>query len=61
MPACVPGRRGRDTAERTINPLKQNRAVATRCDERAAIFDGTVRVISVRVRLRDPIRSRNSA
>ena len=39
----------------------QNRAVATRYDKRAAIFDGTVQVVSIRIWLRDLIRSTNSA
>ncbi|MFD6953660.1 MULTISPECIES: IS5 family transposase [unclassified Nocardiopsis] len=45
--------RGRHAVERCINLLKQNRAVATRCDKRAAIFDGTVQVASTRIWLRD--------
>src|SRR5699024_6582347 len=44
--------RGRNTVERAINLLKQNRAVATRYDKRAAIFDGTVQVASIRIWLR---------
>jgi hypothetical protein len=53
--------RGRNTVERCINLLKQNRAVATRYDKRAAIFDGTVLVASIRIWLRDLTRSQNSA
>lgn len=35
---------GRNTVERCTNLSEQNRAVATRWEERAAIFDGTVLV-----------------
>jgi transposase len=44
----------RNTVERTINKLKQFRAVATRYDKRAYIFAGTVDVASIRIWLRDP-------
>ena len=53
--------RDRNTVERCINLLKQNRAVATRYDKRAAIFDGTVQVASIRIWLRDLTRPKNSA
>lgn len=53
--------RGRNTVERCINLLKQNRAVATRYDKRATIFDGTVLVASIRIWLRDLTRLKNSA
>ncbi|MFD6949889.1 MULTISPECIES: transposase [unclassified Nocardiopsis] len=53
--------RDRNTVERCINLLKQNRAIATRYDKRAAIFDGTVQVASIRIWLRDLTRSKNSA
>ncbi len=53
--------RDRNTVERAVNLLKQNRAVATRYDKRAAIFDGTVQVASIRIWLRDLTRSKNSA
>ncbi|WP_017615963.1 transposase [Nocardiopsis salina] len=42
--------------ERTTNLLKQNRAVATRYDKRAAIYDGTVQLASIRIWLRDLTR-----
>ena len=45
----------RNTVERTINKLKQFRAVATRYDKRAYIFAGTVDVASIRIWLRDPV------
>lgn len=53
--------RDRNTVERAINLLEQNRAVATRYDKRAAIFDGTVQVSSIRIWLQDLTRSKNSA
>ncbi|MEH6372969.1 transposase [Streptomyces sp. KLMMK] len=63
-PARIPGRRGRPTGfdktickrrnevERTINALKNFRAVATRFDKRAYVFQGTVTVAAIRLRLR---------
>lgn len=51
--------RDRNTVERAINLLKQNRAVATRYDKRAVIFDGTVQVASIRIWLRDLTSSKN--
>ncbi|MFC3522863.1 hypothetical protein ACFONH_26475, partial [Streptomonospora nanhaiensis] len=51
----------RNTVERAINLLKQNRAVATRYDKRAVIFEGTVQVASIRIWLRDLTRSTNTA
>lgn len=41
--------RRRNTVERSVNLLKQNRAVATRHDKRAVVFDGTVLVASIRI------------
>lgn len=38
--------------ERTINALKNSRAVATRFDKRADVFHGTVTVVSIRLWLR---------
>jgi transposase len=38
--------------ERTINALKNFRAVVTRFDKRAYVFHGTVTVASIRLRLR---------
>jgi transposase len=41
--------RDRSTVERAISLLKQNRAVATRYDKRATIFDGIVQVAPIRI------------
>ncbi|WP_440081665.1 transposase [Streptosporangium sp. LJ11] len=45
----------RNTAERCINKLKGNRAVALRTDKRERIYRGTVDVASIRIWLRDPV------
>ncbi|WP_246430896.1 transposase [Streptomyces rectiverticillatus] len=42
----------RNEVERTINALKYFRAVATRFDKRAYVFQGTVTVAAIRLRLR---------
>lgn len=42
----------RNEVERTINALKNSRAVATRFDKRAYIFHGTVTLASIRLWLR---------
>ncbi|RMI27959.1 IS5/IS1182 family transposase, partial [Streptomyces triticirhizae] len=42
----------RNEVERTINALKNFRAVATRFDERAYVFLGTVTAASIRLWLR---------
>lgn len=42
----------RNEVERTINALKNSRAVATRFDKRAYIFHGTITVAAVRLWLR---------
>ncbi|NGO11303.1 IS5 family transposase [Streptomyces sp. HC44] len=42
----------RNEVERTINGLKNSRAVATRYDKRAYVFHGTVTVASIRLWLR---------
>lgn len=42
-----------------VNAL--NRSVSTHYDKRAAIFDGTMQVASIRIWLRDLTRSKNSA
>ncbi|QTA36621.1 putative transposase [Streptomyces sp. CA-256286] len=44
--------RRRNEVERTINRLKNSRAVATRYDKRAYVFHGTVTAAAVRLRLR---------
>lgn len=45
-------RKRRNEVERTINALKNSRAVATRYDKRAYIFHGTVTVAAIRLWLR---------
>jgi transposase len=45
----------RNTAERCFAKLKQFRAVATRYDKREFIYQGTVDLASIRIRLRDPV------
>jgi transposase len=40
----------RNEVERTINRLKQSRAVATRYDKRAYVFHGTITLVSNRLR-----------
>jgi transposase len=37
------------------NKLKEFRAVATRFDKRAYIYDGTIDVASIMIWLRDPV------
>ncbi|MFE5021639.1 IS5/IS1182 family transposase, partial [Streptomyces sp. NPDC056690] len=44
--------RRRNEVERTINRLKNFRAVATRFDKRAYVFYGTVAVAAIRLWLR---------
>jgi hypothetical protein len=44
----------RNTVERGINKLKVFRAVTTRYDERAHIYQGTMHIASIRIWLRDP-------
>lgn len=39
----------RNEVERTINRLKQSRAVATRYDKRAYVFHGTITLASIRL------------
>ncbi|RCV47644.1 hypothetical protein DEF28_25720, partial [Marinitenerispora sediminis] len=53
--------RDRTTVEHSINLRKQNRAVATGYDTRAAADDATVQGTSIRIRLRDFTRSTNTA
>jgi transposase len=55
-PAFDPGRyKERNTVERCFAKLKQFRAVATRYDKRAFMYQGTVDVASIRIWLRDPV------
>jgi transposase len=42
----------RNEVERTINAIKNFRAVATRFDKRAYVFHGTVTVVAIRLWLR---------
>ena len=42
----------RNEVERTINALKNSRAVATRYDKRAHVFHGTVTLLAIRLWLR---------
>lgn len=44
--------RRRNEVERTINRLKNSRAVATRYDKRAYVFHGTVTAAAIRLWLR---------
>lgn len=44
----------RNAIERTINRLKQNRAIATRYDKRDYVWRGSVDVASIRIWLRHP-------
>jgi transposase len=54
-PAFDPGwYKQRNTVERCFNKLKQFRAVATRYDKRARIYQGTIDLASIRIWLRDP-------
>ena len=45
----------RNVVERTINRLRQNRAVASRYDKRDFVWRGTVDVAAIRIWLRDPV------
>ncbi|MER6176564.1 IS5 family transposase [Streptosporangium sp. NPDC001681] len=45
----------RNTVERCVNKLRQYRAVATRYDKRAIIYQGTLDVASIRIWLRHPV------
>lgn len=46
--------KGRNTVERAVNKLRQFRAVATRYDKRAYIYQGTIHVATLRIWLNDP-------
>jgi len=43
--------------ERAINKLRATRAVATRYDKRDFVYKGTVDVASIRIWLRDPVKT----
>src|SRR6266702_401443 len=45
----------RNTVERCFSKLKQFRAVATRYDKREFMYQGTIDLASIRLRLRDPV------
>ena len=47
----------RNVVERTINKLRETRAVATRYDKREYVYAGTIDVASIRIWLRDPPQS----
>ncbi len=44
----------RNSVERTINKLKDFRAVAMRTDKREFVFQGTIDVASIKIWLRNP-------
>lgn len=46
----------RNTVERAINKLKQNRAVATRYDKRDYVFTGTLTVTAIVIWLHDLVQ-----
>ena len=47
----------RNVVERAINKLRATRAVATRYDKRDFVYKGTVDVASIRIWLRDPVKT----
>ena len=47
----------RNTVERAINRLRITRAVATRYDKRDFVYRGTIDVATIRIWLRDPVRT----
>lgn len=46
----------RNTVERTINKLREHRAVATRTDKRDFVYRGTIDVACIRIWTRDLVR-----
>jgi transposase len=48
----------RNVVERTINKLRETRAVATRYDKREYVYAGTIDIASIRIWLRDPPQNR---
>ncbi len=49
--------RQRNVVERAVNKLRCTRAVATRYDKRDYIYRGTIDVATIRIWLRDPVRT----
>ncbi len=47
----------RNTVERAINRLRITRAVATRYDKRDFVYRGTIDVATIRIWLRDPVKT----
>lgn len=47
----------RNVVERAINKLRITRAVATRYDKREFVYRGTIDVATIRIWLRDPVRT----
>ena len=45
----------RSTVERCFSKLRQFRAVATHCDKRERIYQGTIDVASISIWLHDPV------
>jgi transposase len=46
--------RQRNVVERTVNKLRNTRAVATRYDKRDFVYRGTIDIAAIRIWLRDP-------
>ncbi len=49
----------RNVVERAINKLRATTAVATRYDKRDFVYKGTVDVASIKIWLRDPVKTRS--
>ena len=47
----------RNTVERAVNKLRQFRAVATRYDKRAYVYQGSIHVATIRIWLNDPTQN----